>query len=85
MEKPCMLDPRFRMIKEGRLFDLMAMWRIDFLSAHARDLLFRLLQVDPRARPCMEEIQGHPWLQQEQQQQPGEEPLVMGGGTAPAT
>ncbi len=62
METPAEIDPRFRMLAEGRLFELMDLWRVDFLSAEARDLLFGLLQVEPRQRLTMEEIQWHPWV-----------------------
>jgi len=62
VETPAEIDPRFRMLAEGRLFELMDLWRVDFLSAEARDLLFGLLQVDPRQRLTMEEIKSHPWV-----------------------
>jgi hypothetical protein len=62
VETPSEIDPRFRMVAEGRLFELMDLWRVDFLSAEARDLLFGLLQVDPRARLTMEEIRAHSWV-----------------------
>ena len=62
IETPSEIDPRFRMLAEGRLFELMDLWRVDFLSAEARDLLYGLLQVDPRARLTMEEIRGHAWM-----------------------
>lgn len=62
METPAEIDPRFRMLAEGRLFELMDLWRVDFLSAEARDLLFGLLQVEPRKRLTMEEIKMHPWV-----------------------
>jgi hypothetical protein len=50
------------MLAEGRLSELMDLWRVDFLSPEARDLLVGLLQVDPRARLTLEEIREHPWV-----------------------
>lgn len=62
VETPAEIDPRFRMLQEGRLFELMDLWKVTFLSDEARDLLKGMLQVDPRARLSTEQIKAHPWL-----------------------
>lgn len=62
VETPAEIDPRFRMLQEGRLFELMDLWKVTFLSEEARDLLKGMLQVDPRARLSTDQIKAHPWL-----------------------
>jgi hypothetical protein len=62
VETPSEIDPRFRMLQEGRLFELMDLWRVTFLSDEARDLLKGMLQVDPSTRLNTDQIQAHPWL-----------------------
>jgi serine/threonine protein kinase len=71
VERPSPIDPRYAMIAQGRLFQLMDMWQINFLSAEARDLLFQLLQVDPARRLTIDQIFQHPWVVQYFQEEPG--------------
>lgn len=62
VETPAEIDPRFRMLQEGRIYELMDLWRVDFLTDEARDLLKGMLQVDPRKRLSTDQIRAHPWL-----------------------
>lgn len=57
------LDERFRMVAGGGLLRLISAWGMDsWFSAEARDLLNRMLQVDPLRRPTSAEILQHVWL-----------------------
>jgi serine/threonine protein kinase len=61
LELPTLADPRFKMIAEGRLNELLTIWQLRF-SGPARDLLARLLQVEPTRRATLAELMAHPWV-----------------------
>lgn len=61
LELPSMTDPRFKMIAAGRLNVLLNTWQLA-LSEDARNLLGRLLNVNPEERASMEEVRGHRWM-----------------------
>ncbi|KAM5273492.1 sperm motility kinase Z-like [Ctenodactylus gundi] len=46
------------------------------LSPHLRDLIGRLLCLDPQQRPTMDQVLRHPWLLQDQDPEPAPEPLI---------
>lgn len=62
VEHASALDPRYRMIASGRLEDLLNVWGMNHVTPLARDLLFRLLQTSPEARPTVQQIKTHPWI-----------------------
>lgn len=61
LELPTLSDPRFKMIATNRLPELLDLWQLR-LSRHARDLLGRLLQVEPTSRATIAEVLVHPWV-----------------------
>lgn len=61
LELPTLADPRFKMIATGRLEELLTIWQLR-LSRPARDLLGRLLDVDPSRRATLPELLAHPWV-----------------------
>lgn len=61
LELPTLADPRFKMIATGRLEDLLTIWQLR-LSRPARNLLGRLLEVDPTRRATLPELMAHPWV-----------------------
>jgi serine/threonine protein kinase len=61
LELPSLIDPRFKMIAAGRLDVLLDTWQLG-LSKDARDLLGRLLNVNPEERATIEEVRGHRWM-----------------------
>ena len=61
LELPALTDPRYKMIATGRLNELLDIWQLR-LSEEAKDLLGRLLNVNPEERATMEEVRGHRWM-----------------------
>lgn len=61
LELPTLIDPRYKMIATGRLDELLDIWQLR-LSEEAKDLLGRLLKVNPEERATMEEVRGHRWM-----------------------
>ena len=61
LELPTLTDPRYKMIATGRLNELLDIWQLR-LSEEAKDLLGRLLKVNPEERATMEEVRGHRWM-----------------------
>ena len=61
LELPTLADPRFKMIATGRLNELLDIWQLR-LSTPARDLLDRLLQVEPTRRATIADVLAHPWV-----------------------
>jgi len=55
------LDPRFRMLVNGQLPELLRQWEFN-LSPAAVDLLSQLLTPDWRLRPTIEQVVQHPWV-----------------------
>ena len=61
-------DPYYRYLIQGRAdqFWLLHEKNIDVsLSADFKELIQCMLHVNPQNRPCMTDIIGHPWMQQE--------------------
>jgi len=61
LELPTLTDPRYKMIATGRLNELLDIWQLR-LSKEAKDLLGRLLKVNPEERATMGEVRGHRWM-----------------------
>lgn len=61
MDFPGVADPRFVMIREGRLGDMLEQWSVS-LSPAAVDLLQALLAPVPSKRPTIVQILAHPWM-----------------------
>ena len=62
-ERPDDADPRFQMIAQGRLSDMLDSWGMHHISPGVRDLLTRMLVVDdPRLRSTADQIAQHSWL-----------------------
>lgn len=61
LELPTLADPRFQMIATNRLGELMDVWELR-LSPDVRDLLARLLQVEPTRRATIAEVLTHSWV-----------------------
>lgn len=62
IQTPSSVDPRYVFIKEGKLEELMRMWKLGYVSAEARDLLLKMIVVEPTRRLTIEEIYQHPWI-----------------------
>ena len=62
-EQPVLTDERYRLLAEGYLIDLLHEWDIS-LSTAAEDLLFHMLQPDPRQRFSLAQVLEHPWMTQ---------------------
>ncbi|KAG7386087.1 hypothetical protein PHYPSEUDO_000679 [Phytophthora pseudosyringae] len=63
-ERPDDADPRFQMIAQGLMSDMLDSWGMDHVSASVRDLLSKMLIVDdPSRRLTVEQIAMHPWIQ----------------------
>jgi serine/threonine protein kinase len=54
------LCPLFRHIRNGRLKEMCAHWRLG-LSDEVQDLLYDMLSVDPKKRPTVAEIRNYSW------------------------
>ena len=54
-------DPRYKMVTKGKLGRMLESWRRP-VSAHATDLLQRMLMEDPRQRLSLTEVKDHPWV-----------------------
>ena len=57
---PTPTDMRYVYVRDGRLDELLRTWNIT-LSAHAPDLLQKLLTADPRNRLTLPQLKAHPW------------------------
>ena len=55
-------DPRYVMIRDGRLAQMLRDWNVH-ISPVAIDLLNRILQEDPLGRLSIDDILAHPWMQ----------------------
>lgn len=55
------LDPRFRMIRDGKLKNLLLQWNVH-ISEDAMDLLQKMLAVEPSQRLGIDAIRRHPWV-----------------------
>lgn len=65
-ERPDEADPRFQMIANGRLSEMLDSWGMTHISGAVRDLLNKMLVVDdPSRRYTIEQITNHPWIQGE--------------------
>jgi serine/threonine protein kinase len=63
MEKANASDIRYRMIRDGRLREMLCAWKMGSLfSEPCLDLVERMLVVDPDARITMCEVLRHPWV-----------------------
>ncbi|RLN91016.1 hypothetical protein BBJ28_00007381 [Nothophytophthora sp. Chile5] len=63
-ERPDDADPRFQMIAQGLMSDMLDSWGMDHVSPSVRDLLSNMLIVDdPSRRLTVEQIAMHPWIQ----------------------
>lgn len=56
-------DPRYKMVKKGKLAKMLDSWKKP-VSPEAADLLQRMLMEDPRQRLTLMEIKDHPWIAQ---------------------
>jgi serine/threonine protein kinase len=54
-------DERYLMVSEGRLAEMIQMWRLDVRS-EAIDLIQRILHPDPTQRLTLEQMLAHPWM-----------------------
>lgn len=61
VDSATMADERFSIVAEGRLGDLLQFWNYH-LDPHVVDLMTRMLNPDPLARPTIEQILAHPWM-----------------------
>lgn len=61
VEAATALDPRFRMIRDGQLGQLLIEWGVK-LGESAVDLMQRMLQMNPNDRLSVDEILNHPWM-----------------------
>ena len=59
-QRPHRSDPQYYWMTEG-LTQLLSDWQVD-LSPEGVHLLQNLLQVDPRLRLTLEEVDSHPWF-----------------------
>ncbi|KAI9997996.1 hypothetical protein PInf_002330 [Phytophthora infestans] len=63
-ERPDDADPRFQMIAQGLMSDMLDSWGMNHVSASVRDLMSKMLIVDdPSRRLTVEQIAMHPWIQ----------------------
>lgn len=61
-ERPSRLDQKFRYFTDGYLTVILKNhWNMG-LSADAIDLLQRMLLLDPRDRPSLQQVRQHPWM-----------------------
>jgi len=56
-------DPRYVMVSQGRLNELLDMWEMLRNSPNARDLLNAMLSLNPRNRPTTSQVLSHRWFQ----------------------
>lgn len=56
------VDPRFRMIRDGELGNMLHQWNITTLSDECVDLLTCILQADPDRRFTLDQIEAHAWM-----------------------
>eukprot|EP00753_Platysulcus_tardus_P015105 PLAT4790.1.p1 GENE.PLAT4790.1~~PLAT4790.1.p1 ORF type:complete len:333 (-),score=148.91 PLAT4790.1:121-1119(-) len=56
------MDRRFKMIQNGQLAELLAMWGVTHLSPAAITLLSGMLDADPVDRLSLEDVAAHDWL-----------------------
>lgn len=54
-------DERYRMICEGRLYEMVQSWEMD-MDPLAADLIQQILRANPVERLTIEQIQAHPWM-----------------------
>jgi len=64
METASALDPRYNMLRNNQLRDLLAQWEIE-ISPQALDLIQKILRPEPKERLTIEEIMQHPWILEE--------------------
>ena len=57
-------DPRYKMVKKGKLARMLASWKRP-ISPAAADLLQKMLMEDPRHRLSLTEVKDHPWVIEE--------------------
>lgn len=56
------LHDRFCRIASGQMKEMVAEWRVNYVSNEAMDLMQLILQVDPMNRPSLADIKDHPWM-----------------------
>ena len=62
MEMASDLDPRYRLIADARLSDLLEVWQMTHITPYARDLMSRILRPNPEERLTVAQIKEHPWV-----------------------
>ena len=66
VEAATSLDPRFRMIRDGQLGEMLTSWDVK-LSNGAVDLLQKMLRANPYERLSIDDILAHEWMVEDRQ------------------